>query len=771
MLSKIIKIKNVGLFENACPNGAIELNTVTTIYAENGRGKSTFAAILRACANSESERVDSRSTIDRPEKPEIEFLLDVNKNSRYVGSSWSGTPPTVFLFDAEFVETNVYSGFSVRPEQRQEFLEFALGETAVQGKHKADALTELISQQQAIIREQGNLLEAVSGGLKADQYVKLIPTEESVANAEIKDLRERIAAAKNANQIKQRLDPQTLQLLKPEFEPVFSILMRKLADIAADAESSVKAHLGSHNHHPRFENWISEGQDYLSTDLCPFCGQSLDGNDLMAKYQGYFNEGYQSLKAQVANLTRDIDSLISATFVGSVNSQLQVNEARIVAWNEEIPLEIPSFDGQALEMSIRDIRQNLHDWASRKALNPIEAACDQDGQQSVMTKLGQANAVLEEYNSRIRLIAKRFADYKISVAGQDTDQLNAKLRETELRKSLSGPQVATARAAYIAAQKEKERLENEKVTVRNAGDQTIKTDLQDYEGRVNKILTELGADFSISKLSQDYRGGSGAPRAGYGIRLRNKPVSLNRSPEFTSGHNFATTLSEADKRTLALAVFVARLDSEADLASKIVVLDDPVSSMDRNRRHQTVNLVAKLADQCKQLVVLSHDAYFLRTFKDEINRSTQSTTKTLQIRRVQNGYSAFANCDLDEICASSYYRHFRMLEDFVDGTTSADQRDVAKAIRPLLEGFLHRRYPGHIVRNQMLGRIINGQIKPATQGPFVHLQKSIPELEGINEYARQFQHDENPDSESVIVTDAELLHFAKRTLDFIYGAP
>ena len=144
--------------------------------------------------------------------------------------------------------------------------------------------------------------------------------------------------------------------------------------------------------------------------------------------------------------------------------------------------------------------------------------------------------------------------------------------------------------------------------------------------------------------------------------------------------------------------------------------------MDQNRRHQTVNLVVKLAGRCKQLVVLSHDPYFLRAFKDQIGQSNQSPAKTLQIQRVQNGYSVFADCDLDELCASSYYRHFRMLEDFVRGTTSADRRDVAKSIRPLLEGFLHRRYPGHIVRNQMLGRIIHDQIKPATQRPFVHLQ-------------------------------------------------
>jgi wobble nucleotide-excising tRNase len=38
----------VGLFEDATPNGDIQLDKVATIYAENGRGKTTLAALLTA---------------------------------------------------------------------------------------------------------------------------------------------------------------------------------------------------------------------------------------------------------------------------------------------------------------------------------------------------------------------------------------------------------------------------------------------------------------------------------------------------------------------------------------------------------------------------------------------------------------------------------------------------------------------------------------------------------------------------------------------------
>ena len=556
-----------------------------------------------------------------------------------------------------------------------------------------------------------------------------------------------------------------------ELAPVFGVLSRQLQDIASDAEQAVTGHIALHSHEQGLEGWISQGQKYLTTGLCPFCGVSLDGNELIAKYQSYFNEAYRNLKDQIANLSGDIDDVVPATFVDRASSNADTNEARITVWNDDIALSPPKFDREVLTAAIGNARQALIDSAERKEMNPLEPACDQATELVITNQIELANAVLVKYNADIKSIVDRMSEYKSQVADHDVSSLRNELRDIELSARLTTPQIADARKAFLAAQKEKRRLENEKDAARESGDQTIKTNLQDYETKINAILKELGADFVISKLSQDYRGGRGAPRAGYVIEVRSKLVSLNTSPDFGSRHNFATTLSEADKRTLALAVFIARLDSEADLASKMVVLDDPVSSMDRNRRHQTVNLVAELAGRCQQLVVLSHDPHFLRMLNDLIGQSNQSPVKTLQIRRVQNGYSTFANCDLDELCASAYYRHFHMLEDFVHGTTSADPRDVAKAIRPLLEGFLHRRYPGHITRNQMLGRIISDQIKPATKGPFAHLQKSIAALEAINVYARQFQHDENPESESAIVADAELLHFATKTLDFIYGAP
>ena len=140
----------------------------------------------------------------------------------------------------------------------------------------------------------------------------------------------------------------------------------------------------------------------------------------------------------------------------------------------------------------------------------------------------------------------------------------------------------------------------------------------------------------------------------------------------------------------------------------------------------------------------------------------------LTIKRTQNGYSVIGQCDIEDICSSDYYRHHRMVSDCVDGKSTVNTRDMAKAIRPLLEGYYHRRFPGNIPHRVMLGQIIKLVVNPATVGPLTNLRPLVKELSKIIDYASQFHHDTNPSSDTVPVVDAELLVYARRALDLIY---
>jgi hypothetical protein len=113
-------------------------------------------------------------------------------------------------------------------------------------------------------------------------------------------------------------------------------------------------------------------------------------------------------------------------------------------------------------------------------------------------------------------------------------------------------------------------------------------------------------------------------------------------------------------------------------------------------------------------------------------------------------------------------RHHKLVADYVDGNSSINPRDVAKAIRPLLEGYYHRRFPRRIPRKQMFGQIISLATAAQTGNPLVYLKPLLKEMGEVNEYAGQFHHDTNSGNETNTDADAELLCFAKRALTLIY---
>ena len=70
-------------------------------------------------------------------------------------------------------------------------------------------------------------------------------------------------------------------------------------------------------------------------------------------------------------------------------------------------------------------------------------------------------------------------------------------------------------------------------------------------------------------------------------------------------------MSEGDKNTIAFSLFLAKLATESDLSRKIVVFDDPLTSLDLNRRNATIHQLVRLYQDCNQIIVLSHNLHFL----------------------------------------------------------------------------------------------------------------------------------------------------------------
>src|SRR5262245_34285017 len=101
MLRKFISIKNVGRFQKYGAVGDTELKRYTLMFAENGRGKTTLCAILRALQCGDPAYVIGRTTLGGGDTPDINILTSAG-NITFVGGKWSDTLPDVCIFDTTF---------------------------------------------------------------------------------------------------------------------------------------------------------------------------------------------------------------------------------------------------------------------------------------------------------------------------------------------------------------------------------------------------------------------------------------------------------------------------------------------------------------------------------------------------------------------------------------------------------------------------------------------------------------------------------------------
>ena len=292
----------------------------------------------------------------------------------------------------------------------------------------------------------------------------------------------------------------------------------------------------------------------------------------------------------------------------------------------------------------------------------------------------------------------------------------------------------------------------------------MSTTLSKYEASINDLLKRFGASFSIVQMDANFRG-HGA-RTEYALSLRGKTVSLEGgSPRF------ATALSEGDKRTLGFAFFIACALQDPKIGTRIVVIDDPMCSLDRGRKRQTRLAIERLYNASEQLILLAHDPFFIRDVRDSLppkDTPFESIGITLKLINAVHGYSDFALHDADEECESPYYRHHRLVKSYVAGEIHEHDR-VANALRPLLEGYLHRRFPGCVPKGLTFGKVLECIRQATNPSPLVFAAALVDVLHEINQWASGFHHDTDQGDEPANPIDpVELKTYADRALTIVH---
>jgi wobble nucleotide-excising tRNase len=221
--------------------------------------------------------------------------------------------------------------------------------------------------------------------------------------------------------------------------------------------------------------------------------------------------------------------------------------------------------------------------------------------------------------------------------------------------------------------------------------------------------------------------------------VNNQPVAVAGGTAPAGQPSFRTVLSAGDRNTLALAFFFASLDQDPNLASKIVVIDDPVSSLDEHRTLTTVQEIRNLVGRTAQVIILSHSKAFLCNIWDHMAPTLRGA---LQLVR-DGDASRIEPWDVTRDMVTAHDRRHELLRGYLT-TSTANNRPVADALRPVLEAFLRVAYPGAFPPGTMLANFRNHCQQLLATPRQILDQADITELRALTEYGNQFHHDTNP---------------------------
>lgn len=757
MLIRIHRIKGIGLLHDA-DGRTHTLKKANFIYADNGRGKSTLASVFRSCSVNKPELILNRKTIDGSNAPEVIFQFDNGQRSTFQNNVWDQERSELLVFDSDFVEQNVYAGGQVTTDQRKNLLRFALGENAVNAQREYDQADENLRTATETLRDITKQLSASHRGLSLTQFQDI--EEITDADIQILILNEKIIEAQSISLIQAKALPKLLVKPNLEAESIFSVLTTSLHNIDIAAEEQVKNHINSNNK-PKFEKWISDGIAYEDEKNCPFCNQSLEGLELINAYRSYFNQDYNKLKADVAQLEAAISTICSESIIERLKSSFTIASATIDGWQEHIEIPYPTFDEADAKQALLNIKTLLTNLRQDKERQLLESISSEEDLQEVNSNWQEILNIINACNGAISNAKELITSYKTNLASVNIESLRQQIQHIELSKTRYHPDIVALLSRLNETQEYEATLKIEKQEKKDALNQIMQETLGNYKDRINELLRGFGAQFTIPNIDFDYRGGL---RSDYTLEMRGSNIALSGGVP-----DFKTSLSEGDKRTLAFAFFIASAESDHNLSNRIVIIDDPMCSLDLNRKQQTRTVLKRLHDSCEQIIILAHDIHFLRHLRNDVLRDTQpNDVKCLKLKSVVNRYSNFDEIDLDSESESAYFKSHRMLNEYRAGTAPSSM-EIARSIRPMLEGYLHRRFPGLIRSGLLFGQIIDLIDNAVSPSPLIHAQNITFELNEINRYAGQFHHDTNPAADQVAVVDGELLGFVDRAIRVIYA--
>ena len=586
----------------------------TIFYGHNGSGKSTLAELLLSLAEGTCAT----------------RVIWEDENQR-TNNTDAVSPMPMAVFTRKWVESNL-----------ADFLDGAsasaivtLGKEAIDAKEEEARLIEEIDgllvaaksaadQQRAATDKVEKLVrkvqERIVSELKEFDYNYFTKNRFSVAKVQ-DDLRKYKGEYPDSNSHAEALKrlgegaPSTV----PEVVPPSNSVVRELTGLAELlAETPTRVAIKTLEGKTAAQSWVEQGRHlHEELDHCLFCAGEISGDrrDQLARH---FDESWLQIRSNarqlVAAVTDDKQALLAwlaaLPATTSLASELQlVYEEAVERAQVEVGDHVAALT--AIEMV-------LNEKIADPSATPDPPEWSVLSTTPTTTVLAQA---VTKNNDQARRHAEVTEERKQTVLDHLVGSQSEAFRDLEEQAKGLATKSRTANDAADLAQRRLNEVRQAQFTTKNMAD-TLTRDLARVYGKNHLSVT----------VTSDGKS--------YACRRGDEP---------------GTDLSDGERTTLSLLYFLRKLEDEqapgVDRSQRIVVIDDPSSSLDREALFATHQWLIDTLNSFGQYIILTHDFSLLRLFIKSQNNAWGSSMK--RIKQGQADEMRFPKVSFLEMYAAS----------------------------------------------------------------------------------------------------------------------
>jgi len=665
MIRSFEKIQKLGVFDDFKKPASMEdFQKFNLIYGSNGSGKTTLSRFF----------FDLNTGV-APGFPELKYKIKSDSAEFKNGQSYARS---IAVFNSEFIHNNIgqIEG-SLNPiyilgednktlaeilEADEKLLENVQNEIAAKNRK----LDDLRKQRGKIFTDIAKTVSKdISGALtrtynktSAERAFEKLSLFEKLEPGKLSELTEGLKQNPRdlLNKVQLGNDKffQTIEGFKDKFDGILK-------------QSATAIAIAKLVQNPDLLAWVEQGQEiHLEETLCQYCLREIP-EERKDRLAAHFNAEDATLKTEIENLQEDINELSVSLdelnfpsrkkfYIESVNHYVEIREL------------------------LRSEKENLHSFLGKirellgeKLLRRNEGyELDFEWPQSLDLKghLESMNSLIETTNAKTqdyekflidassKVEAHHLASVAEQISGYDDEILEFTDQIESLENGLDGKLGLEALRARI------EENRGKLSDAHRGADELSK-----------KLFTFLGRN-DLKFVAEDQ---------GYRIERYGRP---------------AQKLSEGERTAIAFLYFVVSLnDKSIILTDSIVVIDDPISSLDSSSIYQAFSFLKNAVKDAHQIFILTHNFSFLKLLLNWLKNGAKNSEVTYWMLACKDCAVKRETLivPLDKVLkkASSEYQYlFKILRDFDSDGSISSSYHIPNVCRKVLETYLEMHFSG-----------------------------------------------------------------------------